>query len=254
MQKTLDFANFVWYDRCTRFHKGKTRRVGDSPLFPLCLRQNALWMPEPDGIYKLKKGNRMAKKKITDLIEEITADFLAENGLELYNSEFVKEGRDWFLRVYIDKLPPEQTASKAAEDGNADGAPEQEAAEATGGDCKSADTETAAKTQYVSTDDCEKVSRFLSAELDRIDPIEQNYYLEVSSPGMDRELLREKDFKRFAGEQVDISLYKAASGRKTYEGKLVGLVDGQIVIIQENGTEIAFPKEQVAKTKLAVIF
>lgn len=50
----------------------------------------------------------MAKKKITDLIEEITADFLAENGLELYNSEFVKEGRDWFLRVYIDKLPAAQ--------------------------------------------------------------------------------------------------------------------------------------------------
>ena len=46
----------------------------------------------------------MAKKKITDLTEEITDDFLAENGLELYNSEFVKEGRDWFLRVYIDKL------------------------------------------------------------------------------------------------------------------------------------------------------
>ena len=42
---------------------------------------------------------------------------------------------------------------------------------------------------YVSTDDCEKVSRFLSEELDRLDPIEQNYYLEVSSPGMDRELI-----------------------------------------------------------------
>ena len=73
----------------------------------------------------------MAKKKITDLIEEITADFLAENGLELYNSEFVKEGRDWFLRVYIDKLPAarsetvpadtagaaqRETAAEAAED------------------------------------------------------------------------------------------------------------------------------------------
>lgn len=225
---TAHSFNFVW---------GKTRRTA-----------------EAERNLTTQKGNRMAKKKITELIEELTTDFLAENGLELYNSEFVKEGKDWFLRVYIDKLPAEQTASKAAEDGNADGAPEQEAAEATGGDCKSADTETAAKMQYVSTDDCEKVSRFLSAELDRIDPIEQNYYLEVSSPGMDRVLLREKDFKRFAGEQVDISLYKAASGRKTYEGKLVGLVDGQIVIIQENGTEIAFPKEQVAKTKLAVIF
>ncbi len=57
----------------------------------------------------------MAKKKITDLIEEITADFLAENGLELYNSEFVKEGRDWFLRVYIDKLPAAQIETVPAD-------------------------------------------------------------------------------------------------------------------------------------------
>ena len=45
----------------------------------------------------------MAKKKITDLIEEMTSAFLAENGLELYHTEFVKEGKDWFLRIYIDK-------------------------------------------------------------------------------------------------------------------------------------------------------
>ena len=77
----------------------------------------------------------MAKKKITEIVEEITADFLGQNGLELYNSEFVKEGKDWFLRVYIDKLPKE----------GADGNVEEE---------------------YVSTDDCESVSRFLSAELD----------------------------------------------------------------------------------------
>ncbi len=157
----------------------------------------------------------MAKKKITEIIEEISAEFLAQNGLELYNSEFVKEGRDWFLRVYIDKT--------------------QEA-------------------QYVSTDDCEKVSRFLSAELDRIDPIEQNYYLEVSSPGMDRALLKDKDFVRFAGEIVDISLYKAVDGQKAYQGRLVGIEDGKIIITDEQDNRIEFPREQVAKTKLAVIF
>lgn len=160
----------------------------------------------------------MAKKKITEIIEEISAEFLAQNGLELYNSEFVKEGRDWFLRVYIDKT--------------------QEAQEA----------------QYVSTDDCEKVSRFLSAELDRIDPIEQNYYLEVSSPGMDRALLRDKDFVRFAGEIVDVSLYKAVDGRKAYQGRLVGIEDGKIILTDEQDNRIEFPREQVAKTKLAVIF
>lgn len=156
----------------------------------------------------------MAKRKIADIVEQISSEFLAENGLELYNCEFVKEGRDWFLRVYIDKTEEE----------------------------------------YVSTDDCEKVSRFLSAELDRLDPIEQNYYLEVSSPGMDRALLKEKDFVRFAGEIVDVSLYKALDGRKAYQGKLVGMEDGKIIITDENDKRIEFPREQVAKTKLAVIF
>ena len=166
----------------------------------------------------------MAKKKITEIVEEITADFLVQNGLELYNSEFVKEGKDWFLRVYIDKLPRE----------GADGNVEEE---------------------YVSTDDCESVSRFLSAELDRLDPIEQNYYLEVSSPGLDRALLKEKDFIRFCGHMVDISLYKAIDGKKAYQGTLKGLTDdNKIVITDEKGEEIEFPREQVAKTRLAVIF
>ena len=115
-------------------------------------------------------------------------------------------------------------------------------------------TQEAQEAQYVSTDDCEKVSRFLSAELDRIDPIEQNYYLEVSSPGMDRALLRDKDFVRFAGEIVDISLYKAVDGRKAYQGRLVGIEDGKIILTDEQDNRIEFPREQVAKTKLAVIF
>ena len=165
----------------------------------------------------------MAKKKITEIVEEITADFLAENGLELYNSEFVKEGKDWFLRVYIDRQQEEETEDK--------------------------------EEVYVSTDDCEKVSRFLSEELDRLDPIEQNYYLEVSSPGLDRELIKEKDFIRFCGRLGDISLYKAIDGKKTYQGILKGLTeDNSIVITDEKEEEIEFPREQVAKARLAVIF
>ena len=193
----------------------------------------------------------MSKKKITDIIEEISEDFLAQNGLELYNCEFVKEGRDWFLRVYIDKTAETAEAAKTAENAAA-------AAKETTNAAAAAAAETAEKapalSQYVSTDDCEKVSRFLSAELDRLDPIEQNYYLEVSSPGMDRALLKEKDFARFAGEIVDISLYKALEGKKTYQGRLVGMENEKIIITDEKDNRIEFPREQVAKTKLAVIF
>lgn len=186
----------------------------------------------------------MAKKKITELIEETTANFLAENGLELYNAEFVKEGRDWFLRVYIDKTAEAVEAARA----------EAEAIKTEKTDTAERDDTSAFPSQYVSTDDCEKVSRFLSAELDRLDPIEQNYYLEVSSPGMDRALLKDRDFERFAGEIVDISLYKATDGKKTFQGKLIGIENGNIVITDEKDKILEFPREQVAKTKLAVIF
>ena len=199
----------------------------------------------------------MSKKKIIDIIEEISEDFLAQNGLELYNCEFVKEGRDWFLRVYIDKTAETAEAAAAAE-AEAAKASENAAAAAKETTNAAAAAETAenapALSQYVSTDDCEKVSRFLSAELDRLDPIEQNYYLEVSSPGMDRALLKDKDFQRFSGEIVDVSLYKALDGKKTYQGRLLGIENEKIIITDEKDKRIEFPREQVAKTKLAIIF
>lgn len=159
----------------------------------------------------------MAKVRIKDLVEDIINPFLSENGLELYNVEFMKEAKDWFLRVYIDK-------------------------------------EEGSEEEYVSTDDCEKVSRFLSGKLDESDPIEQNYYLEVSSPGMDRTLIKEKDFIRYAGKQVDVNLYQAIDGKKAFTGELVGISNENLVIIDENKKEIEIPMSKVAKTKLAVIF
>ena len=71
---------------------------------------------------------------------------------------------------------------------------------------------------------------------------------------MDRALLKDKDFVRFAGEIVDISLYKAVNGQKAFRGKLIGIEDGNIVITDEKENRTEFPREQVAKTKLAVIF
>ena len=160
----------------------------------------------------------MAKKKIKEIIAELLADFLAENGYELYHVEFVKEVKDWFLRVYLDKLP-------------IDG-----------------------EEQYISVDDCEKVSRYLSEKMDEVDPIEQNYYLEVSSAGLDRTLLFEKNYTKFAGKQVEITLYKAMDGKKVYSGQLVGLINNNIVVRDGDGNDIELPFETVAKTKLVVVF
>lgn len=160
----------------------------------------------------------MAKKKVADLIAEELSDFLEQNGYELFFMEFVKEGKDWFLRVYIDKK----------------GAP---------------------KGDNVGTDDCEKVSRYLSGRLDELDPIEQNYYLEVSSPGMDRPLRNQTDYQKYQGEPVEVSLYRSVDGKKKVSGILEDLVDGVVVLrTTEKGERMEIPLDQIAKTKLAVVF
>ena len=165
------------------------------------------------------------KEKITGLVEDVLKDFLDENGLELYHTDFRKEGKDWYLNVFID------IAEKVRNDNEKDGT-----------------------VRYVSTDDCELVSDYLSDKLDELDPIEQNYMLSVSSPGMDRELYEQKDYDRFAGELVDIRLYRAKDGQKEIQGTLVGLSDGVITIRDEEGTERSFDEKDVAKTCLAVVF
>lgn len=157
----------------------------------------------------------MAKKKITAVAEELLTDFLAVEGYELYNLEFIKEGKDWFLRVYIDK-------------------PETEG--------------------YIGTEDCEKVSRFLSEKLDEEDPIEQNYYLEVSSPGMDRELIKPEHYKRYTGCEVEIKLYRGKDGTKNIRGTLVNFSDDRVQVRDQDGKEWELQLDEIAKTKLAVIF
>ncbi|MFQ7473619.1 MAG: ribosome maturation factor RimP [Anaerovoracaceae bacterium] len=157
----------------------------------------------------------MAKKKITDLAEELLTEFISSEGYELYNIEFVKEGKDWFLRVYIDK--PEDKG-------------------------------------YISTEDCEKVSRFLSQKLDETDPIEQNYYLEVSSPGMDRELIKPEHYRRYEGSEVEIKLYKGKDGTKNINGTLKEFTGDEIKIIDVENKEWILKLDEIAKAKLAVIF
>ena len=88
----------------------------------------------------------------------------------------------------------------------------------------------------ISLSDCEVVSRELSEILDKKDPIKDNYFLEVSSPGLDRPLKKDKDFERYKGRDVEIKLYKPMNGSKQFEGELVGLTeDNNIkVIIRKN--------------------
>ena len=156
-------------------------------------------------------GGSMAKVKIKDFVAEHAEKICRDLNLELVDVEYKKEGKDWYLRVYIYK-----------KDG-------------------------------ISIDDCVDVTKALNVILDAEDPIDTQYILEVSSPGLDRPLKGEKDFERYSGEKVDVSLFAAIDGIKEFQGKLLGLEDNKVVI-DDNGNVLKFDLKDVSTVKRAIIF
>lgn len=110
------------------------------------------------------------------------------------------------------------------------------------------------KEEPVTLDDCQMVSQFLNSKLDALDPIEEQYFLEISSPGVERVLKKEKEFEKFVGREVQLKLFQAFEGQKVLNGKLVGLIDDHIVIEHEKMGKIEIPKSKVSLTKLVVEF
>ena len=108
---------------------------------------------------------------ITSKIEELVTPILQELTLELVEIEYLKEGQDWFLRVYIDT-----------------------------------------PSGRIDIEQCAQVSEKLSEKLDEEDPINENYFLEVSSPGAERPLKKEKDFEKAVGKYVYIKTYEPVNG------------------------------------------
>ena len=101
----------------------------------------------------------------------------------------------------------------------------------------------------MTVDDCADLSRAISPVLDENDPIEDNYTLEVSSPGIDRPLVKLNDFDRFKGFEAKIEALSLINGRKRFSGRLQG-IDGQDVILLFEGENVRIPFAQVAKAKL----
>ncbi len=103
---------------------------------------------------------------------------------------------------------------------------------------------------------CASVSHAVSEALDALDFIEPSYNLEVSSPGLERPLLKAADFQRFAGEPVCIKLFAAESGQKQFFGELVGYTpDEGVAIIEENsGRHLAFALDKIDKAHLVFKF
>ena len=105
------------------------------------------------------------------------------------------------------------------------------------------------KEDGINLEDCEKVSRRISDLLDIEDPIDSSYYLEVSSPGINRLLYNEKHYNSYLGEKVNLKLKKIFEGSKQIEGVLIDF-DESIIKVSINGNEKAIPREIILKVSL----
>lgn len=103
----------------------------------------------------------------------------------------------------------------------------------------------------VDLDLCEKASRMIGEILDRVDPIQQAYTLEVSSPGLDRVLKKDRDFERFSGQKIRLKTFEPIDGQKKFTGTLVGLVEGNIIIQMEE-KRVSIPRESTTQVRLVV--
>ena len=154
--------------------------------------------------------------KITEEVEELVLPIVNELNLELVDIEFLKEGQEWFLRVYID-----------TQEGNID------------------------------ILQCAQVSERLSEELDRTDPIPQNYFLEVSSPGAERPLKKEEDFEKAVGQYIYIKTYEPIDGMKEFEGHLLVNESDSIELqirIKTRTLTVKIDKQKIAVARYAIDF
>ena len=153
-----------------------------------------------------KSKGGLTVSKVWELCEPIVENL----GLKLWDVRYLKEGADWFLRVYIDK--PEG----------------------------------------VDITDCEKVSRAINDPLDELDPIDNAYCLEVCSPGIERELVRDEHFEQFIGADIMVKMRRPIEGiGKEFDGVLKSYEDGMVTINDHSGeNEVTISKKDAAWIKL----
>lgn len=152
--------------------------------------------------------------QVVKTTEELVLPILEEKNLELVDVEYVKEGKNWFLRVFIDKE---------------------------GG---------------IDISECGEVSEALSEKLDEIDPIKEAYFLEVSSPGVERPLKSIEDFEKSVNKNVFVKLYEPIDGQKEYEGILTSFTNNIASIeykVKTRKKQVEIPFDKIAKARLAVV-
>ncbi|MCM1543839.1 MAG: ribosome maturation factor RimP [Ruminococcus sp.] len=149
-----------------------------------------------------KGGNTVAA--VRSIVEPIAQQL----GLSIWDVRFLKEGSQWYLRIFIDKE---------------------------GG---------------VSIDDCVDMTHAINGPLDEADPIEQAYLLEVSSPGIERELTRPEHFEKSIGKKIMVKTIRPIDGKREFNGVLESYDDGNITFRSDDESGLTFTKKEVSWIKL----
>ena len=144
--------------------------------------------------------------KIEEKVENLIENKVQELGYSLYDVEYVKEGKDYYLRIYIENE------------------------------------------KGISLDDCELVSNNITELLDKEDYIKEQYFLEVSSTGVERVLKKDKHLQSNIGVNVEIKLFKPFNGQKQYEGILKSF-DENNVVIEKDMEEISIERQNIGQIK-----
>jgi ribosome maturation factor RimP len=152
-------------------------------------------------------------------IRAIAERVAASRGLTVWEIQSRREAPGHVVRVFIDRPGPAATAEES-----------------------------------VSIEDCEQVNREMSTILDVEDPLPFAYTLEVSSPGLDRPLRGEDDYRRFAGRLAKVVVSEAVDNQKAFEGRLRGLDSGEVLIEGPNGRMHRLPLRLITRGKLEVEF
>lgn len=151
----------------------------------------------------------MGKAPVSQSVIELIEPGLLAKGLELVDVEFKKEGKNWVLRVFIDKE---------------------------GG---------------VTLEDCQKISRLAGDLIEVEEVIEPTYTMEVSSPGLNRVLKKEKDFIKFSGKKICVQCHAPLNGRKKFTGILADFKD-QSIHLEVDGQLQTISINRVAKANLVI--
>lgn len=104
------------------------------------------------------------------------------------------------------------------------------------------------KSEGISIDDCTNVSHAIDPVIDEADPIDKSYYLEVCSPGLERELVREEHYTKMVGEKIKVKLYKAIDGVKEFTGVLKNV--GEEIVIETEQGDKSFTLKEISKAHL----